>query len=82
MRRLLGYLVALLGLFFLLLLFLRLWDIAPLSFDIAVKVFLTVLLVLLGTGLVLAVRQLFFRELPDFRRLRGQRRQSDDPTAY
>ena len=75
MRRFLGYLVGLLCLTFLVMLFLRLWNIAPLSFDVVAQVFLTLVLVLVGGLLLLAVRHLFFRELPDFRRWVGPRRQ-------
>lgn len=73
MRRFIGYSVALLGLSFLILLFLRLWDIAPINWDVVVRVFLTLVLLLAGTVLLLLVRVLFFNRLPDFRSLTGRR---------
>ena len=82
MRRFLGYLVALLGLSFLALLFLRLWNIAPINWDMVVRVFLTVALVLAGAVLLVAVRYLFFKELPNFRTLTGGRRGAPDETRF
>ena len=84
MRRFVGYLVALLGLSFLGLLFLRLWDIAPINWDVVVRVFLTLVLVLVGAALLLVVRYLFFKDLPNFRVLRNltSRRPAPDETTY
>ena len=81
MRRFFGYLTALVGLNFLVLLFLRLWDLAPINWDVVVRLFLTLVLVLAGATLVAAVRYLFFRELPTFRGLTG-RRTAPDETTY
>lgn len=79
MRQFIGYLLILLGLAFLAMLFLRLWNIAPLSWDNVVRVFFTFLLVLFGAVLVLAVRYLFFQEPPVFQRLRQRRSRLDEP---
>ncbi|MGI4875512.1 MAG: hypothetical protein ACRYFX_30525 [Janthinobacterium lividum] len=81
MRRFLGYLLALVGLGFLVLLFLRLWNIAPINWDAVVRVFLTLLLLLAGVLLLAAVRYLFFKELPSLRSLTG-RRNAPDETPY
>ncbi len=73
MRRLLGYVVALLGLSFLAILFLRLWDIAPIHWDVIIKVFLTLVLLLAAATLVIIVRYAFFKELPNWRRWPARR---------
>ena len=81
MRRFLGYLLALLGLSFLVLLFLRLWNIAPINWDVVVRVFLTLVLLVVGALLLTGIRYLFFKELPSFRTLTG-RRAAPDETSY
>ena len=81
MRQLFGYLVALLGLSFLALLFLRLWNLAPINWDVVMRVFLTLVLLVAGAALLGVVRYLFFKELPSFRRLTGRAPAPDD-TRY
>ncbi len=73
MRRLTGYLVALLGLGFITLLFLWLWNLVPINWQLIGKLLLTLVLLAAAALLLAGVRALFFKDWSNFRPL-GNRR--------